>query len=204
MEIYENLSIESLPNEEWRDIVGYEGCYQVSNLGRVKSLPRHLMYDDGRAYFYPEKVIKNQRVSTGYRCVTLYGVNGRRQHYVHRLVAIAFIPNLNAANDINHIDGCKTNNIASNLEWCSRSENIKHAYDMGLNRVHMDEAIIACSRPVLQYTPRGEFVAEYASASKAAKANGYNQTQISKYCRKENKRHITYKGYIWRYKDATV
>jgi hypothetical protein len=202
MEIYENLSIESLPNEEWRDIVGYEGLYQVSNLGRVKSLPKRIVYKDGREYIYPSKVMKNQKVSTGYRYVTLYSVNGRRQYYVHRLVAIAFIPNLNNERDINHIDGCKTNNIASNLEWCSRSENIKHAYDRGLHRVNMEEAIMACSRPVLQYTPKGEFVAEYASASKAAKANGYNQTQISKYCRKENKRHITYKGYIWRYKDA--
>ena len=105
MEIYENLSVESLPNEEWRDIVGYEGLYQVSNLGRVKSLPKRIVYKDGREYIYPSKVMKNQKVSTGYRYVTLYSVNGRRQYYVHRLVAETFIPNPNNLEDVNHKDG---------------------------------------------------------------------------------------------------
>ena len=79
MEIYKNLSIESLPNEEWRDVVGWEGLYQVSNLGRVKSLPRRIVYKDGREYIYPSKVMKNQKVGTGYRCVIFYGMNGRRK-----------------------------------------------------------------------------------------------------------------------------
>ena len=201
MEIYENLSIESLPNEEWRDIVGYEGLYQVSSLGRVKSLPRSIMYKDGREYVYPSKVLKNLKISTGYRSVTLYGANGKKQYYVHRLVAETFIPNPQNLGDVNHKDGCKTNNILFNLEWCNRSDNQKHAYKNGLNWVHMDEAIKERSRPVIQYAPSGEVVAEYASASKAAKASGYNQGQISKYCRGENKKHSTYKGYIWRYKE---
>lgn len=201
MEIYENLSIESLPNEEWRDVVGYEGLYQVSNLGRVKSLPRRIVYKDGREYFYPSKVLKNHKISTGYRFVMLYGANGKKQHYVHRLVAETFIPNPNNLCDVNHKDGCKTNNILFNLEWCSRSDNQKHAYKNGLHWVHMDEAIKACSRPVIQCTSSGEVIAEYASASKAAKATSYNQGQISKYCRGENKKHSTYKGYIWRYKE---
>ena len=65
----------------------------------------------------------------------------------------------------------------------------------------MGEAIKERSRPVIQYALSGEIVAEYDSASKAAKASGYNQGQISKYCRCENKKHITYKGYIWKYKE---
>ena len=201
MEIYKNLSIESLSNEEWRDVVGYEGLYQVSSLGRVKSLPKRIVYKDGREYIYPSKVIKNQKVGTGYRCVTFYGVSGKKQYYVHRLVAETFIPNPDNLKDVNHKDGCKTNNILFNLEWCSRSDNQKHAYKNGLNRVHIDEAIKERSRPVIQCAPSGEVIAEYASASKAAKASGYNQGRISKYCRGENKKHSTYKGYIWRYKD---
>ena len=128
-----NLSIEPLPNEEWRDVVGYEGLYQVSNMGRVKSLSRRIVYKDGREYNYPSKVMKNQKVSTGYRSVTLYRVNGKKQYYVHRLVAETFIPNPNNLSDVNHKDGCKTNNILSNLEWCSHSDNQKHAYKNGLN-----------------------------------------------------------------------
>ena len=203
MEIYENLSIESLHNEEWRDVVGWEGFYQVSNLGRVKSLSRSIVYKDGREYTYPSKIIKNQKVSTGYRSVMFYGVNGKKQYYVHRLVAETFIPNPKNLGDVNHKDGCKTNNIILNLEWCSRSDNQKHAYKNGLNWAHIGEAIKEGSRPVIQYAQSGEIVAEYDSASKAAKASGYNQGQISKYCRGENKKHSTYKGYIWRYKDDT-
>lgn len=141
MEIYDNLSVESIPNEEWRDIVGWEGLYQVSNLGRVKSLSRSIVYKDGREYTYPSKIIKNQKVSTGYRSVMFYGVNGKKQYYVHRLVAETFIPNPKNLGDVNHKDGCKTNNIILNLEWCSRSDNIKHAYKKGLICAHMDEAI---------------------------------------------------------------
>ena len=201
MKIYENLSIESLPNEEWRDVVGWEGLYQVSNLGRVKSLPRCIEHKDGREFFYPSKVIKNQKIGTGYRSVVLHRANIKNQYDVHRLVAETFIPNPNNLSDVNHKDGCKTNNILSNLEWCSRSDNLKHAYKNGLSRVHIDEAIKECSRPVIQHAPSGEIIAEYASARKAAKASGYNQGRISQYCRGENKKYSTYKGYIWRYKD---
>ena len=123
-----NLSIEPLPDEEWRDVVGYEGLYQVSNLGRVKSLSRRIVYKDGREYNYPSKVLKNQKISTGYIGVMLYGVDGNKQYFVHRLVAETFIPNPNNLSDVNHKDGCKTNNILSNLEWCSHSDNQKHAY----------------------------------------------------------------------------
>ena len=196
-----NLSIEPLPDEEWRDVVGYEGLYQVSNLGRVKSLSRRIVYKDGREYNYPSKVMKNQKVSTGYRSVTLYRVNGKKQYYVHRLVAETFIPNPNNLIDVNHKDGCKTNNILSNLEWCSRSDNQKHAYKNGLNWVHMDEAIKERSRPVIQFTPDGKLVAEYSSTMEASRITNYNQSRIATYCRGENKRFLTYKGYIWRYKN---
>lgn len=201
MEHYKNLSLENLPNEEWRDVVGYEGLYQVSNLGRVKSLRRRLKHSDGRLRFYPEKIIKDLNTGTGYRHVCLYQNKRRKQSYVHRLVAEAFIPNPNNFGDVNHIDGCKTNNHYQNLEWCSRSKNIKHAYDNGLKSSHLSEAIKHRSRIVLQYTQDGELIAQYTSASKAAKKNRFNQGNISKYCRGENKRKATYKGYIWRYKD---
>lgn len=201
MEIYKNLSIESLPNEEWRDVVGYEGLYQVSNLGRVKSLTKLVRYKGKKPRVYYEKIIKNYKTSSGYRFVFLYRDTKSAQIYVHRLVAKAFLQNLDNLCDINHIDGCKTNNSVDNLEWCTRSENIKHAYDKGLRNVYIDKAIKKISKKVVQYSIDGNLVAEYPSAMEAAKQNKYNQSSISLYCRGENKRFKTYKGFIWKYKE---
>ena len=188
-----------LATEEWRDITGYEGLYQVSNLGRIKSLSKVIMCRNGCARRYPEAILKDMEVGNGYRCVVLYINHMGRQMYVHRLVAKEFIPNPSGLRDVNHIDGCKTNNNCKNLEWCTRSHNIKHAYDHGLHSVNMDSAIAKCSRKVSQYTPEGVLVAKYPSASKASKATGFNQAQISTYSRGDNKRHLTYKGFIWKY-----
>ena len=188
-----------LATEGWRDIAGYEGLYQVSNLGRIKSLSKVIMYRNGCARRYPETILKDMKVGNGYRCVVLYINHIGRQMYVHRLVANAFIPNPLGLRDVNHIDGCKTNNNCKNLEWCTRSHNIKHAYELGLHSVNMDSAIAKCSRKVSQYTPEGVLVAKYPSASEASKATGFNQAQISTYSRGDNKRYLTYKGFIWKY-----
>lgn len=109
--------------EEWRDIEGFKGLYQVSNLGRVKSLKKGIILsicDNGNGY----KVV-NLKVN-------------RIQHMktVHRLVATAFIPNPENKKEINHKNGDKSNNSVENLEWCTRSENGKHAYRTGLRKVH--------------------------------------------------------------------
>lgn len=201
MDINSNFQIESLPNEEWRDVVGYEGLYQVSNMGRVKSLPRLILFCDGRRRFYNERIVKSQKVSTGYRNVSLYRNAVVEKIYVHRLVANAFLQNNNKYTDVNHLDGCKTNNKAENLEWCNRSRNIKHAYENKLRESYTYNAIQSISKTVLQFTPYGEFVAEYPSTMEASRITKYNQSQIATYCRGENKRFLTYKGYIWRYKD---
>lgn len=105
--------------EEWRDVKGYEGKYQVSNLGRVKSLNyRHT----GK-----EQFLKPGKNGNGYLFVNLYK-NGVVKHFrVHRLVGSAFIPNPDNFSEINHKDEVKTNNSVSNLEWCSRQYNNTYA-----------------------------------------------------------------------------
>lgn len=119
--------------EEWRDIKGYEGWYQVSNLGNVRSLDREIIYSNGKIYKQKGKMLKPTLRNNGYYYVSLSKNNVRPKFDVHRLVAITFLDNDNNYNCINHIDGNKTNNCLSNLEWCSYSYNAKHAFKVGLN-----------------------------------------------------------------------
>ncbi|WNO24238.1 endonuclease [Enterococcus phage SSMH01] len=101
--------------EEWKDIKGYEGLYQVSNFGRVKSKHRG-----------SERILKAGTTRLGYLNVCLCKNNQIKNFKVHRLVAKAFILNPDNKPEVNHIDEDKTNNIVSNLEWCTRKENINH------------------------------------------------------------------------------
>ena len=122
---------ETFINEVWKDINSYEGKYQVSNYGRIKSFPKFIKRKTG-SYFTKEKVLKCTIDNYGYPCVNLYS-NGTIYHIrVHILVAKAFIENPNGYSDINHIDGNKQNNSVDNLEWCTRSQNTSHAFKTGL------------------------------------------------------------------------
>ena len=113
--------------EEWRQIQGYEGLYEVSNLGQVKALDK--LDSLGRKV---KQKIMSPNVSTGYARVGLHKEGQKKMLLVHRLVAIAFIPNQENKTEVNHIDGNKLNNHCSNLEWCTQAENLKHARDTGL------------------------------------------------------------------------
>lgn len=116
--------------EIWKDIKGYEGLYQVSNLGRVKSLD--IVDRLGRKH---KSNIKYQNDNgNGYLIVNLKHNGKQKNHLVHRLVAEAFIENPENKKEVNHIDGDKLNNRVDNLEWVSRSENLKHAFKLGLNK----------------------------------------------------------------------
>jgi hypothetical protein len=118
--------------EIWKDIEGYEGKYQVSNLGRVKSLQRKV-WNRYTWHDLPERILKPKK-GYCYAVVTLCNGNGKtKNHYVHRLVAYAFL--YNVKEQVNHIDGNKLNNHLDNLEWVSQSENMKHAHNTGLLKV---------------------------------------------------------------------
>ena len=116
--------------EEWRDIKGYEKLYQVSNLGRVKSLPkfhRTSKFYSSIGYMSKEKILKPLKQSCNYLQVDLCDINGkRRKKYIHKLVAEAFIPNPNNYEYVNHKDEKKTNNKIDNLEWCSFDYNLNY------------------------------------------------------------------------------
>lgn len=118
--------------EVWKDIEGYEGSYQISNKGRVKSLKRIVERKNGRKLDIKEKIIDHGNDAYGYPLIILTKNNVKKTKKVHRLVAIAFIDNPENKLCVNHIDGVKTNNEVYNLEWVTRKENSQHAKDIGL------------------------------------------------------------------------
>ena len=111
------LSLQDLPGEEWRDIEGFEGLYQISNCGRVKSFKCERTH-----------IMKPANSGNGYLIVDFKKDGKRTRKFIHRLVALAFIENVGDKSDVNHIDGNKQNNRVENLEWATRSENVLHAF----------------------------------------------------------------------------
>ena len=124
--------------EIWKDVVGYEGLYKISNLGRLKSLKRTFLYSKGVYRTFDERIKKvcetsKRKNRQGYLCSRLKDKNGKSKcEYIHILVAKAFIKNKGNKPTVNHIDGNKHNNNVINLEWCSYSENNSHAIKNGL------------------------------------------------------------------------
>jgi len=117
--------------EVWKDIIGFENFYSVSSIGRVKSLSREVFHIKGNLNL-KEKILKQGLSSNGYLSVSFTMCSKQKTFNIHRLVAKIFIKNELNKKDVNHIDGNKFNNNVSNLEWSTRSENLIHAYLIGL------------------------------------------------------------------------
>lgn len=121
-----------LNDEVWKDIVNYEGRYQISNFGRVRSLPRFSSNGEGQQRYVEGKILK-PKLDKGYVVIQLKKPGEKYKHHrISRLVAFAFIPNPESRPEVNHIDGNKLNNTVENLEWVTRQENMKHAVKTGL------------------------------------------------------------------------
>ncbi len=185
--------------EEWKDIQGYEGKYQVSTLGRVKSLPKPRTTPGGHKYMTKER-LRHFSVNRGYQMVDLYDGVGAEVRLVHRLVAHAFIPNTERKPHVNHKDGDRGNNAVENLEWCTPSENEWHSYHVlgkkspraflgRFNERHPG------SKQVIQEDMDGNIVAIFPSAREADRF-GYDYRNVSAVCLGKRSH---YKGYRWRF-----
>jgi hypothetical protein len=117
-------------SEEWRPVVGYDGLYEVSSLGRIRSLDRLIIYADGKATNTKGRIIKEVYRGAGYNGIGLHNKK-QRTTSVHTIVAKAF-HGTHPGKNVNHINGIKTDNRACNLEWTTPSENSRHAISMGL------------------------------------------------------------------------
>lgn len=181
-------------NEIWKDIKEYEGIYQVSNLGRVKSLSRFHKTDERYSligYTSKERILKPGTDGWGYLYVALSKDKKRKNKRIHRLVAETFIPNIKNLQQVNHIDGNKKNNKVDNLEWCTYGHNEKEAYRLGLKQSRIK------GKPLYQCDLNGNIIKKWNSINEIAKAMNYSSGTICSCCNK--KRNKTYKGFIWRY-----
>ena len=159
--------------EIWKDIPGYEGLYQVSNLGRVKSFPR-IGTKSNKEY-----ILKIQKYKTGYLYVNLCKNNKRRKWKIHILVALTFIPNNENKKYINHKDENKQNNCVENLEWCTQDYNNKYSKGKKVN----------------QYDDKGNIIKTWSSVREIAEAMNFNRMVFTKMLKKGNKN--------WRYANDT-
>ncbi|MGJ7024974.1 NUMOD4 domain-containing protein [Petrimonas sulfuriphila] len=183
--------------EIWKDIVGFENMYQISNYGNVKSLERIVPF--GRSYrTIKERIVNKYDNGKGYLYVKLYKKHKETDKYVHRLVAESFLINPNEYPQVNHIDENKQNNMVENLEWCSVSYNIKYAN--GMNKrltTRIKNGAKTAERPVLQFSLNGDFIKEFKSAYQANRELNIHEPNIRESIKRKNG---TCGGFRWVYK----
>ena len=209
------LWIMSNVNEIWRPVKGYEGLYEVSSLGRVKSLDYH---KTGK-----ERLLKLANVGNGYLQAHLFKNKKHKIYLVHRLVAEAFIPNPDNKPCIDHIDTDKTNNTVAlnedgsvnyektNLRWCTYKENSNNPITIGnfskliknnwKNPATREKYVTGKYKPVIQLTKDNIFIASYNSITEASEQTGTHHPHISSVC---NGKRKTAGGYKWQYKTEEV
>ena len=187
--------------EIWKDIKGYENLYQISNMGRVKSLERIIIRCDNKTQTIKEKILKTRIGNNGYYTIILSKKGEIKKIDIHRLIAIAFIPNPDNKPCIDHINGDRTDNRIENLRWVTQKENINNPISISKmkNNHHLKNTFGAehpLSKPILQFTLDGKLVRKWESAVDIKKELGFNNCHISSCC---NGKRKTANGYIWKY-----
>ena len=170
-----------MTKEIWRDVKGYEGSYQVSSEGRVKSLKRKRRKN--------ERILKPTYDGRGRLYVDLCAGGKRKRHKVHRLVCKAFHENPDNKPEVNHINENASDNRACNLEWCTRVENVNHG-------TRTERAAKTQSKPVGQYTRDGELIKIWQSLRETERKTGFRHSAISRAANGKSKQAY---GFIWKY-----
>ncbi len=170
--------------EQWKPIAGFEG-YKVSSFGNVKSVERLVW--NGKGYVHkPEMILKQARSHKGYPIVYLSHNNRQKTVPVHRLVASAFIPNPFGKPQVNHINGIKTDNRVTNLEWCTQEHNMEHAFRTGLEKPSERQKRAVCetnkAKRKAVIAKHGTTQQTFESIAKASAETGLSASTISRYC----------------------
>lgn len=183
--------------EIWMPIEGYEDSYEISSTGKVRSMDRYTKTWNGQVF--KKGVIKKAKPDKdGYFKVWLSKESKKKPFFVHRLLAMHFIPNPHAFPVVNHIDGNKQNNNLSNLEWCTHSHNTKHSFALGLSKPSCG----GTSKKVHKLNPStNEIIATYNSLSEASRENNITVTMISMCA---NGKCKLGKGFKWVFVDEGV
>lgn len=189
-----------MKREIWIIIPGFEGLYMTSNFGNIRRLEG--MSSDGKKW--PGRILKQTQSKSGYMVVSLSKNGVSKQYRVHRLVALAFIPNPNNLPFVNHKNEDKTDNRVENLEWCDAKYNTNYgtghmraaASHTGKKHPSVTGGNSPSAVKVHQYTPDGQYITTFDSISEAAAATKAQHGHISLCC--QGKRRIT-KGYCWKY-----
>lgn len=182
-------------NEIWKDVVGYEGLYQVSNLGRVKSVERYRKGKRGSMTYCKERILSSRISNAGYYQTCVCKENMKKLLLTHRMIAKAFIPNEKELKCVDHINGIRTDNRVLNLRWCSHKDNLnfdlarenisKSAKASEKHRKHITSIAKGCCKEVVVVFQNG-IIKEYESAA-ATENDGFHHSNVAACCKGKQK-----------------